>query len=90
MKIGLAKHMTKMVPMTLYNWLHNILKFMGMVTSMISTSLENLFKILPKGVVSKKYMGDLKIRVNMVKCNLDEANSVPTITQETAAIINPA
>ena len=90
MKIGLAKQMTKMVPMTLYNWLHNILKFIGMVTSMISTSLENLFKILPKGVVSKKYMGDLKILVNMVKCSLDEANSVPTITQDTAAIMKPA
>ena len=41
--------------------MHSIRKFIGIVTSKISISFENLFNIRPRGVVSKKYIGLLRI-----------------------------
>ena len=38
-----------------------------MVTSMISISLENRFNILPKGVVSKKLIGEYNIRSSILE-----------------------
>jgi hypothetical protein len=38
-----------------------------------STYLENLFKILPAGVVSKNDIGDLKIATAILSCNFLEA-----------------
>jgi hypothetical protein len=39
------------------------------------THLENLFKILPAGVTSKKDIGDLKMAVAILSCNfLDACN----------------
>ena len=58
------------MPTTLYNCEHNILKFIGMVTSMISISLENRFNILPKGVVSKKLIGEYNIRSSILEENV--------------------
>ncbi len=37
------------------------LRIMGMVMSMMSMSFENLFKMRPSGVVSKKDMGERRI-----------------------------
>ena len=46
------------------------LKIIGMVVSKTSTSLPNLFKILPCGVVSKNDKGDLKIFFNILLCKV--------------------
>ena len=69
-KIGIVQQITTIVPTTLYNCEHNILKFIGMVTSMISISLENRFNILPKGVVSKKLIGEYNIRSSILEENV--------------------
>ena len=37
------------------------------------THLENLFRMRPAGVTSKKDMGDLKIAVAILSCNLRDA-----------------
>jgi hypothetical protein len=37
------------------------------------THLENLFKMRPAGVTSKKDMGDLKMAVAILSCNLRDA-----------------
>lgn len=37
------------------------------------THLENLFKMRPAGVTSKKDMGDLKIAVAILSCSLRDA-----------------
>lgn len=50
----------------------------GIVTSTMSMSLENLFKIRPKGVVSKNDIGERRMRESMVACNLVAAFNVPT------------
>ena len=53
-------------------------------------TFENLLRIRPKGVVSKKNIGLLKILCNIVLCSLDEAFKVPTMTQDVAPMINTA
>ena len=47
----------------------------------MSISLENLFKILPSGVVSKKDIGDFIMLFNILACSLVAAFSVPIIMQ---------
>ena len=42
----------------------------GIVLSKTSTSLPNLLRILPCGVVSKKDKGDRKILANMLLCKV--------------------
>ena len=58
------------------------------LTSTTSISLENLLRILPIGVVSKKDMGDLKILSSMVPCNLVAAFKVPTDKTTVPSMMN--
>ena len=48
-----------------------------MLLSMMSTSLENLFRIRPKGVVSKNDIGQRTIRFNMSAWSSLEADTEP-------------
>lgn len=42
------------------------------------TNLENLFRIRPLGVVSKKLIGDRKIANAILSCNFREACVIPS------------
>ena len=47
--IGIAVKITTTVPRTLVDMLNKSLMFIGIWVSTMSTSLENLFRILPRG-----------------------------------------
>ena len=71
--IGIAVKITTTVPRTLVDMLNKSLMFIGIWVSTMSTSLENLFRILPRGVVSKKDIGDLITLSNIVLCSFRAA-----------------
>ena len=71
--IGIAVKITTTVPRTLVDMLNKSLMFIGIWVSTMSTSLENLFRILPRGVVSKKDIGDLITLNNIVLCSFRAA-----------------
>ena len=58
-KIGIAIIMTNIVLKTFNSWLARVLRFIGSVQSITSISFENLFRILPRGLLSKKCIGAL-------------------------------
>lgn len=57
---GVPMVITIMAPNTLTKHKNQFLNISGTWISIASTSFENLFIILPSGVVSKKHMGDLR------------------------------
>jgi hypothetical protein len=57
--------MTTKVLRVLKNILNHILRTMGRVESVVSTSRENRFTMRPMGVVSKKLIGALMTLSNM-------------------------
>ncbi len=52
----------------------------GIVSSMIFTSFENLLRMRPTGVVSKKEMGERRMLLSMLSCRDLEASKVPMAT----------
>ena len=60
-KIGVAIEITTMVLKTLNTVIINERKDLGIVSSIIFTSFENRFRIRPRGVVSKKDMGERRM-----------------------------
>jgi len=78
MKRGIAKTIVKMVPATFKLVVNIILTFIGIWLSTTSISLENRFKILPRGVVSKKDIGERRMRISMVLCSSEAAFRVKT------------
>ena len=57
MNNGVTEIMTAAAAITAVMHSNNIIKFLANWVSTVATSLPNLFKILPTGVVSKKRMG---------------------------------
>lgn len=58
------------------------------VTSIVSTSLLNLFKMRPNGVVSKKFMGERTILLKIEACSLLEALTLPKYNDTAPATKN--
>ena len=57
----------------------------GMVTSTMSTSLENLFMMRPRGVVSKKDIGARRMFFRNMECRTREQDTHPmAITRDSS------
>ena len=67
--------------------LNIILTFIGIWLSTISMSLENRLRILPRGVVSKKDIGDLRMRINMELWRRVAARRVKTLRRTVATMM---
>lgn len=70
--------MTTTVLMTVKNVFIQLLISCGRVLSMVSMSLENLFRIRPMGVVSKNDMGDLRMLESIFECSSPDARTILT------------
>ena len=64
-KIGVATHTTMMVLRTEKTVMRKERKERGMDSSMMLMSLENRLRMRPRGVVSKKDMGDRRMFLSM-------------------------
>ena len=64
-KTGETTTMTIMVLMTEKNVDRKLSSDWGIISSMVSMSFEKRFRIRPRGVVSKKDMGDRRMQLSM-------------------------
>ena len=67
--------MTTKVDMTVKVVLTQLRNSVGRVSSTVSTSCENRFRMRPVGVVSKNAMGDRSMFLSMLKCMTREART---------------
>ena len=74
--MGVAMEMTMMVLSTLKNVARKERTERGRVSSMILTSLEKRLRMRPRGVVSKKDMGERRMLLSMVLCKVLEAKKL--------------
>lgn len=77
MNMGVWIHIIIIVERTWSKQLNHDLIVIGMVTSTVSTSLAKRFTILPKGVVSKKDIGDFRTLSNKALWSPLAARRVP-------------
>lgn len=71
--IGVAMDIAMMLLMTENSVIRNTRRDRGMVWSIMFTSLENLLRMRPRGVVSKNDMGALRTVLSMLLCRALEA-----------------
>lgn len=71
--MGVAILITIIVLKTLNTVMMNDRKDRGMVSSMIFTSLENLLRMRPRGVVSKNDMGERRMLLSKLEWSVLEA-----------------
>jgi hypothetical protein len=73
-KTGVTTEMTISVKAERAKFTKSILKVLASTSSSRYTSLENRFRILPAGVVSKKDIGALKMAVAIRSCSFRDAS----------------
>ena len=76
MNIGVAIATTRRVVNTVKKVMMKERMERGIVSSMIFTSFENLLRMRPIGVVSKKDMGERRMLCNILSCRDFEAKKV--------------
>lgn len=76
---GVLYEIVTTVPRTLNTHWYNILIVDGRLLSIVSMSRENLFTILPMGVVSKNDMGDLRTFSSNLKWRVPAAVTIRAV-----------
>ena len=89
-KRGIAKLMVQIAANNSRVLLRKPTKVLGTKSSIISMSLENLFTILPKGVISKNVMGEWRTLMSNALWSLRDANTEPKAWTKHAARMNTA
>ena len=79
--VGVAMVITTSVLITVRRVSKTVLDDLGMTPSIVYMSLENRFKIRPRGVVSKNDIGDRRMFLSILLCRVLEAKT-PAVTRE--------
>ncbi len=86
--LGVTILIITITPMTEKIWFIMFFIFKGRIISISSISFENLFTILPSGVVSKNDIGLFKMLFNSPLCKLVDAFIVANVTITIAENMN--